>query len=342
MLCAVYSPAHAHPPALPARVPDGAAASRALSALTAAALLGCASSLALLVLALAGTGGERGVRLALSACALAAAALAAAARARTGAVIASLRDVSRSDPLTGLLNRRGFEQAMEVELARALRNARPLALLAADLDHFKALNDRRGHGEGDHALRVFAEVAIAASRRIDLLARTGGEEFVLLLPGTDSDGGYRLAERVREAFAAAGDHADWPTVSFGVACFPALDADREALMTAADRSLYAAKALGRNRTVVHTAALAGALAQQPADARADGRLAAVLGIAETLDFRASAGERTRVEEMCALIAAGLHLPLEHVRATVAPALRAALADHSGVADHGGAARSPAS
>src|SRR3954453_15218164 len=97
-------------------------------------------------------------------------------RERVNRLIARLADAARTAALTGLLNRRGFQELMEIETERALRSARPLAILVGDLDHFKHLNDRYGHAAGDEALRRFAEIASAASRRIDAVARIGGEE----------------------------------------------------------------------------------------------------------------------------------------------------------------------
>src|SRR2546423_9928208 len=111
-------------------------------------------------------------------------------RERVDRLIARLADAARTDPLTGLLNRRGFQELMEIETERALRSARPLAILVGDLDHFKHLNDRFGHAAGDLALRRFGEIASSASRRIDAVARIGGEEVALLLPETDPHAAY--------------------------------------------------------------------------------------------------------------------------------------------------------
>src|SRR5207245_10539266 len=101
------------------------------------------------------------------------------------------------DGLTGIANRRPLEDAFSHELARADRLGAPLALVLADLDDFKAVNDRHGHAVGDDVLREFASVLRATVREADVAGRWGGEEFVLLLPGTDAAGGAQLAERVR-------------------------------------------------------------------------------------------------------------------------------------------------
>src|SRR3954466_6790382 len=174
-------------------------------------------------------------------------------RERVDRLIARLADAARTDALTGLLNRRGFQELMEVETERALRSSRPLAILVGDLDHFKHLNDRYGHAAGDEALRRFAEIASAASRRIDAVARIGGEEFALLLPETEQHAAYLLAERLRRAVKEPGAarEGELPTVSFGVASFPSHAADAAALMHAADQALYAAKAMGRDRSVIY-------------------------------------------------------------------------------------------
>src|SRR4051794_12065460 len=120
-------------------------------------------------------------------------------RERVDRLIARLADAARTDALTGLLNRRGFQELMEVETERALRSSRPLAIIVGDLDHFKHLNDRFGHAAGDVALRSFADIATQASRRIDAVARIGGEEFALLLPDTEQHAAYLLAHRLRRA-----------------------------------------------------------------------------------------------------------------------------------------------
>src|SRR4051812_7828011 len=153
-------------------------------------------------------------------------------RERVDRLIARLADAARTDALTGLLNRRGFQELMEVEIERALRSSRPLAILVGDLDHFKHLNDRYGHAAGDVALKRFSEIASQASRRIDAVARIGGEEFALLLPDTEQHAAYLLAERLRRAVKEPGAarEGELPTVSFGVASFPSHAADAAALM----------------------------------------------------------------------------------------------------------------
>src|SRR3954466_11218520 len=231
-------------------------------------------------------------------------------RERVDRLIARLADAARTDALTGLLNRRGFQELMEVETERALRSSRPLAILVGDLDHFKHLNDRYGHAAGDEALRRFAEIASAASRRIDAVARIGGEEFALLLPETEQHAAYLLAERLRRAVKEPGAARDGelPTVSFGVASFPSHAADAAALMHAADQALYAAKAMGRDRSVIYNPEiLANVLGGQLEPVAGNEHLSAVLVLAETLDLRDSgtASHSQTVGRLSALIAKAL-------------------------------------
>ncbi len=160
-----------------------------------------------------------------------------------------LRAAARTDPLTMLLNRRGFDERLQLELDRARRSGEPFALLVGDLDRFKELNDRFGHPAGDTALALVAQALTIASRAVDTVARMGGEEFALLLPGADATGGLEAAERLRAEIAAIGEERS-PTISFGVVeCPPAGEAP-ESLLDAADEAMYAAKAAGGDRSVV--------------------------------------------------------------------------------------------
>lgn len=166
----------------------------------------------------------------------------------------ALERVSRTDPLTGLANRRSRDARLSDEWERSLRNGGPLAVVAIDVDHFKRFNDTHGHAEGDHALKAVAEMLMAGIRGpIDLAARHGGEEFMLILPGVDLAGAASIAERVRVMVATCSKDAGFAlpekvTVSLGVASMqPAPGRSVHELTIAADAALYRAKLAGRNR-----------------------------------------------------------------------------------------------
>lgn len=155
------------------------------------------------------------------------------------------------DGLTGLPNRRQCEETLAGELARVDRFGGPLAVVVADLDRFKDVNDRYGHPAGDAVLREFGVLLLETVRDVDSAGRWGGEEFLLILPGTDLDGGAQVAERIRVALAGrivlALDGTPIPvTASFGVAATPPAATASE-LFTAADAAMYEAKRTGRNR-----------------------------------------------------------------------------------------------
>ena len=168
-----------------------------------------------------------------------------------------LQQLSMSDGLTGIANRRCFDQRLVAEWARMAREQRPLALLLVDADCFKPLNDALGHLHGDECLRELARLCSETlEHEDDLAARYGGEELALLLPGRDLRQARRLAERLRTNVAAmAMTHPDSPvaphvTVSIGVSVvWPDVDDAPERLVAGADRALYAAKAGGRNCVV---------------------------------------------------------------------------------------------
>jgi diguanylate cyclase (GGDEF)-like protein len=167
---------------------------------------------------------------------------------------ARLQDLSLRDGLTGVANRRRLQQVLEQEWSRAERRQEPLALCLLDLDHFKLLNDTRGHLEGDQSLQTVAGfLAESLKRKGDLVARYGGEEFAILLPGTDLPGALQIAETLRaDLEAQALPHEAAPagriTASLGIAArIPQPGEDPELLIEEADRALYRAKSGGRNQ-----------------------------------------------------------------------------------------------
>ncbi|ESR26740.1 GGDEF domain-containing protein [Lutibaculum baratangense] len=171
------------------------------------------------------------------------------------------------DGLTGLLDRGRFEHEAPRLVGHAAERRRPVSLIMIDVDHFKSINDRYGHAAGDEALRGLAQGLAGAVREQDLLFRYGGEEFVLLCDGLDHDGALHLAERLRrEAAALEAGRAGGLTLSLGVATAPEDGGDLRALLSHADRRLYAAKRGGRDRAVGRTGAASPAPSEQPAPA----------------------------------------------------------------------------
>ncbi|WP_019627849.1 sensor domain-containing diguanylate cyclase [Thioalkalivibrio sp. AKL10] len=160
------------------------------------------------------------------------------------------REAAYTDPLTGIANRRALFEQAEHEIERAHRHHRPLSLLVLDIDHFKTINTRYGHAQGDEALRQFTQGCLNLLRDTDLMGRIGGEEFVILLPETDQVGGERLGTRVVEVIPTLdvlGMHPeDRMTVSIGAATLVE-DEGFEGLLQRADDALSTAKCSGRNR-----------------------------------------------------------------------------------------------
>jgi diguanylate cyclase (GGDEF)-like protein len=165
-----------------------------------------------------------------------------------------LETLVRTDPLTGLANRRHFLEQGNAEIQRALRTG-PMSLLMLDLDHFKQVNDTWGHAVGDKVLVNFAQVARSPLRVVDLLARIGGEEFLVLLPNTTAEGANAVAERildaVRDQVLEMAEGTVTYTVSIGIAEFKGADDSLFELMKRADTALYQAKNSGRNRIQVY-------------------------------------------------------------------------------------------
>jgi diguanylate cyclase (GGDEF)-like protein/putative nucleotidyltransferase with HDIG domain len=249
------------------------------------------------------------------ACALALAGVALYQRSRLVRLRARIADATRTDSLTGLLNRRAFEELLDMELERATRAGRPLSVLVGDLDSFSAVNECQGHAAGDIALQLVASDCLKWKRRIDQAARIGGEEFALLLPETDERGAFIVAERLRRAtHRTFADAAVRVTISFGVATSPMHGADAVGLLRAADRAVAAAKELGGDRTVIYSDEVARTLAQPGAQGDGQLQLATVIALAEALDIRdTGTGQHSHtVGRYAELMARELGLDEEHV------------------------------
>ena len=170
---------------------------------------------------------------------------------------AALKTLAASDGLTGLANRRSFDQTLAMEWARAERTRKPLSLVLVDVDHFKLYNDLHGHQRGDECLRVVASIiGETALRPADLSARYGGEEFAIVMPETEQKAAVKVAERLRSTLAklqlnhGAAGAGPFVTFSIGIATrVPDETAQADWLLTKADEALYAAKHAGRNRVV---------------------------------------------------------------------------------------------
>ncbi|RYZ89578.1 MAG: sensor domain-containing diguanylate cyclase [Proteobacteria bacterium] len=156
----------------------------------------------------------------------------------------TLQKLAHDDGLTGLKNRRSFDQRLREEIARSRRTRVSFSLVLLDIDHFKMINDNWGHSIGDEVLRLLASLLNQTLRTVDIIARYGGEEFAFILPGTGTLGGFRAAERCRDAIA----NYSWPyqqvTASCGVTTWE--NEDEHTILVRADSALYMAKEKGRN------------------------------------------------------------------------------------------------
>lgn len=175
---------------------------------------------------------------------------------------ATLREQAVRDPLTGAFNRRYLEESYPRELARCQRQGLPLAIAVIDLDDFKDINDRHGHQAGDEVLQRLAELLRQDCRQADIVCRLGGEEFMILLPGSSGAGAWQRAEQWRAAFSALrhGDTRLQASFSCGLAAYPLHGESLGQLYRRADQALYRAKAAGKNRSLLSS----DADSQQPA------------------------------------------------------------------------------
>lgn len=164
-----------------------------------------------------------------------------------------MQRLSQTDPLTGLFNRRGLDERMQIEILRAKRYRHPLSVVMIDIDHFKNYNDAHGHLEGDVILKQVAELFRIHVRETDVVARFGGEEFLILLTETAKAEALEVAEKIRAAvsvwpFPHAGTQPEGKlTISLGVATSSADLSEAQELIDKADHALYGAKNAGRNR-----------------------------------------------------------------------------------------------
>jgi diguanylate cyclase (GGDEF)-like protein/PAS domain S-box-containing protein len=167
-----------------------------------------------------------------------------------GTLQSRLREQAIRDPLTNLFNRRYLEETLDRELARAARESYPVCIIMIDIDHFKQVNDTHGHEAGDLVLKAMADVMAGQSRRGDFACRFGGEEFIVVMPNISTDVARERAETLRQALNSLRvpyNHTQiTATISMGIASHPANGGTREAILRAADRAMYAAKAAGRD------------------------------------------------------------------------------------------------
>jgi two-component system cell cycle response regulator len=173
---------------------------------------------------------------------------------RMALLVEETQRAATTDPLTGIMNRRALLAALDVEQARSERHGYPMSLLLLDVDHFKLINDERGHATGDQVLAALGQLLTRQARKTDIVGRWGGEEFVVVLSGAPESGARIAAERIRSAVERMSvsdvKRQRVPvTVSIGIACLEVND-NAEVLIDRADRAMYQAKASGRNRVVV--------------------------------------------------------------------------------------------
>jgi diguanylate cyclase (GGDEF)-like protein/putative nucleotidyltransferase with HDIG domain len=230
-------------------------------------------------------------------------------------LVARLSETSRVDQLTGLLNRRAFEELLGFELDRSRRTGRPVAVIIGELHGMGRLNAERGHAAGDVALQQVARDMGKWKRRIDSAGRIGGEKFGLLLPETDEQGAFLVAERLRRAARRSFAQDALPlTISFGLASYPEHGEQFGVLMGAASRAVEAAVELGRDRSVIYCADVARMLAELPAPDGREPRISSVIGLAEELDIRdtGAAGHCYLVGRYSELMARELGFEPDHV------------------------------
>lgn len=237
--------------------------------------------------------------------------------AQTRLSLEAARHQAGTDELTGLSNRRVIEERLERVAARATADRDALSVLVLDLDEFKQINDRHGHGVGDDCLKLVARTIEASLRPGDHAGRVGGEEFLVILPGTGPKGAWLVAERLRVAIGEIpGPIGLDLSASVGVASFPTHAQGAGALVRAADSAMYSAKAIGRNRSVVFSPECARSRTEGTprAPTSHDGYLGSVLALAAAIDARdpSTYAHSTTVSGYAAAIAVRLGLGVDTV------------------------------
>lgn len=236
-------------------------------------------------------------------------------RRQIAELVERLSDASRTDQLTGLLNRRAFEELLGFELDRSRRTGRPVSVIVGEIDGLGWLNAERGHAAGDVALQQVGRDMSKWKRRIDSAGRIGGEKFGVLLPETDEQGAFLVAERLRRATRRSFTQDAVPlTISFGVASYPEHGEQFGVLMGAATRAVAAAVDLGRDRSVIYCADVARMLADLPRPGTGEPRISSVIGLAEELDVRdtGTTGHCHTVGHYAELMGTELGFAPEHV------------------------------
>jgi diguanylate cyclase (GGDEF)-like protein/putative nucleotidyltransferase with HDIG domain len=239
-------------------------------------------------------------------------------RSRVEKLLGRLTDAARTDALTGLPNRVALHEALERELERAQPEGRPVSLLVIDMDRFKRLNERQGIKAGDQALQRVGKLLQDSTRLMDVVARSGGEEFAVVLPETDQHHAFLFAEQlidnIRKSFAPPQLEL---TASVGVASFPDHAQDHAGLLAAGDHALHAAKALGRDRAVIYSAEVTNVLGAVTGrrNVESQAHLATVLSLAEALDQRDSGTARhsQTVGRLCEMMATQLGLDEDRIQ-----------------------------
>ena len=231
--------------------------------------------------------------------------------------VSRLESLATTDYLTSLVNHRGFQERLASEANRSKRYGRPLSLLIVDVDHFKRINDSRGHQAGDIVLRELSKVLRSNCRELDVPTRYGGEEFAIILPETDSAGAVALAERMRRAieehvFPVAKTNLARVTVSIGAATFPQDSAHPDGLVMAADLAMFRAKSISRNLVCTYSKLARLGEADDPYllhRSLKEGTVEAVVGLVESMEQRNahSRGHSRRVANLALEVAAQLKL-----------------------------------